>query len=145
MIVAQERNDTLDQFIRRWLHVSLLSSAQLPSQFPRPSLEAANVSEWPRPERITRPQNIANDEFFDIQQIPWKSKMGVRREEARKLRDTWYRPYTNLDISELDVCVFLLVFLGVIFVLLTRINLNSMHTVCRIRQIIFVRTLCIRN
>lgn len=71
--------------------------------------------------------------------------MGVRREEARKLRDTWYRPYTNLDISELDVCVFLLVFLGVIFVLLTRINLNSMHTVCRIRQIIFVRTLCIRN
>lgn len=45
-----------------------------------------------------------SDELYDIQQIPWQSKLGVRREDARLLRDAWYHPYSNLDFSKYNVC-----------------------------------------
>ncbi|EEA23400.1 hypothetical protein TMatcc_002264 [Talaromyces marneffei ATCC 18224] len=97
---TQERNFTVEEFIQRWLHASLSKSPHVPPRFPGPSLEAANVSEWLRPAKIIRPQTIDSDEFYDIQQIPWHSKLGVRREDARLLRDAWYHPYTNLDFSK---------------------------------------------
>lgn len=100
---AQERNFTVEQFIKRWLQASLTNSAHVPSQYPCPSLEAANVIQWPRPEKIVRPTNLDIDEFYDIQQIPWKEKLGVRREDARVLRDAWYCPYYNLHFSNDDV------------------------------------------
>jgi len=59
-----------------------------------------------RPEKIIRPQTIHCDESYNIQQIPWQSKLGVRREDARMLRDAWYYPYTNLDFSKYNVCIF---------------------------------------
>lgn len=103
---AQERNFTVEDFIQRWLHASLSNSPHIPPRFPGPSLEAANVSEWLRPEIIIRPQTIDCDESYDIQQIPWESKLSVRREDARMLRDAWYHPYTNLDFSKYNVCTF---------------------------------------
>ncbi|EED13369.1 WD repeat protein [Talaromyces stipitatus ATCC 10500] len=102
MQTTQERNFTVDEFIQRWLHASLSNSPHIPPHFPGPSLEAANVSEWIRPEKIARPSTLGCDDFYDIQQIPWRSKLGVRREDARILRDAWYHPYTNLDFSKYD-------------------------------------------
>jgi hypothetical protein len=90
--------------MKRWLQASLANSAHVPPQFPCPSLEAANVSLWSRPEKIIRPQSMDSTEFYDIQQIPWRAKLGVRRSDARVLRDAWYSPYSNLHFRNDNVC-----------------------------------------
>lgn len=67
-------------------------------QVPRPSLEATNVANWIRPEKIVRPANYPHD-FYDIQQIPWREKLQVDRADARALRDSWYTSYHNLEYT----------------------------------------------
>ncbi|KAL2000714.1 hypothetical protein VTN02DRAFT_2709 [Thermoascus thermophilus] len=98
---THERNLTIDQFIRQWLAQSTISPFQqfLPPHVPRLSPQAAtNVSDWTRPERIVRPSHYPYD-VYDIQQIPWREKLRVRRSDARALRDAWYTSYHNLDYS----------------------------------------------
>lgn len=100
---TQERNFTVCQFIRHWLQASLTNSAHVPPQFPCPSLEADNVWQWMPPRSIHRPKDIEPDEFYDIQQIPWSTKLGVHRQDARVLRDAWYSPYSNLECTNYEV------------------------------------------
>lgn len=56
------------------------------------------MSSW-MPERLVlRPDKtrLHDEEFFDLQQIPWKSILGVSRKEARATRDQWYTSYHNV-------------------------------------------------
>ncbi|KAH8692127.1 hypothetical protein BGW36DRAFT_400216 [Talaromyces proteolyticus] len=94
-----ERNLTIEQFIRLWrIRSTMTDNDQERFNFPQPDIEAANVAFWDRPERIISPQDHDAD-FYDIQQIPWREKLNVRREDARILRDAWYTPYRNLNYS----------------------------------------------
>ena len=96
--VAYESNLTIEQFIKQWLirshippHALCMNESFVPI-----STEAANVRDWKRPEKITRPDSYKG-EVYDIQQIPWEEKLRVDREDARYLRDRLYTAYRNLD------------------------------------------------
>ncbi|KKZ65367.1 hypothetical protein EMCG_08796 [[Emmonsia] crescens] len=95
---AFEKNLTIDMFIKQWLIRSKIPPEQLPLK-DRPHVPisdaAADVSYWPRPQKITRPENH-QFKAYDIQKIPWWKKMNVRRSDARMLRDSWYKGYRNL-------------------------------------------------
>ncbi|KAL1965775.1 hypothetical protein VTN77DRAFT_5096 [Rasamsonia byssochlamydoides] len=95
---THERNLTIEQFIRQWLARTSISSLKgsLRLQVPRPSIEATNVANWIRPQKIVRPPDFQHD-FYDIQQIPWREKLRVDRADARALRDAWYTSYHNLE------------------------------------------------
>jgi hypothetical protein len=102
LYAAYERNLTIEQFIRLW-RIQSTTTGSNALHLPQPSIEAARVSLWDRPERTIRPQRL-DAEFYDIQQIPWREKLCVRREDARALRDAWYTPYWNLDYPKDGVC-----------------------------------------
>ncbi|EEQ84651.1 WD repeat protein, variant 2 [Blastomyces dermatitidis ER-3] len=93
-----EKNLSIDMFIKQWLIRSKIPPQQLALK-DRPHVPisdaAANASYWPRPQRITRPENH-QFKAYDIQKIPWQKKMNVRRSDARILRDSWYKGYRNL-------------------------------------------------
>ncbi|KAL2374274.1 hypothetical protein RJZ57_001252 [Blastomyces gilchristii] len=95
---AFEKNLSIDMFIKQWLIRSKIPPQQLALK-DRPHVPisdaAANASYWPRPQRITRPENH-QFKAYDIQKIPWQKKMNVRRSDARILRDSWYKGYRNL-------------------------------------------------
>ncbi|ODH52144.1 hypothetical protein GX48_01698 [Paracoccidioides brasiliensis] len=95
---AFERNLTVDMFIKQWLVRSKIPPEQLPAK-ERPHIPisdaAADVSYWPRPQKISRPDDH-QFQSYDIQKIPWWKKMNVRRSDARMLRDSWYKGYHNL-------------------------------------------------
>ncbi|KAK2737638.1 hypothetical protein FQN55_000994 [Onygenales sp. PD_40] len=98
-IPAFERNLPVDMFIKQWLIRSRIPPAQL-GILARPSVPlveeaASEVSYWPRPQKISRPDDH-QFKSYDIQNIPWWSKLKVHRSDARALRDRWYRPYRNL-------------------------------------------------
>ncbi|KLJ05623.1 hypothetical protein EMPG_09332 [Blastomyces silverae] len=95
---AFEKNLSIDMFIKQWLIRSKIPPQQLALK-DRPHVPisdaAANASYWPRPQRITRPENH-QFKNYDIQKIPWQKTMNVRRSDARILRDCWYKGYRNL-------------------------------------------------
>jgi len=99
---AFERNLNLVQFMKQWFIRYRLGSSKalepLPPpyntvEFPPVLEEAANAGTWTQPEEIERLQ--VDMETFDVQGINWQS-VGVRRSDARKLRDSLYFPYTNI-------------------------------------------------
>ncbi|KAM5468120.1 hypothetical protein MferCBS49748_003648 [Microsporum ferrugineum] len=94
---AFERNLTVEQFIRQWYIRSRVSHERFGVKEPYPPIsgEAIHVLQWPRPTKISRPEDHKN-RLFDIQNIPWTSKLNVDRAEARALRDRWYTSYHNL-------------------------------------------------
>lgn len=94
---ALERNLTFSQFVRQWFVRSRVPHAQLGMEEPFVSVssEAANVLDWHRPPKVSRP-NGNRAAHFDIQGIPWHRKLKVQREDARVLRDQLYRSYHNL-------------------------------------------------
>ncbi|PGH03022.1 hypothetical protein GX51_04340 [Blastomyces parvus] len=95
---AFEKNLSIDMFIKQWLIRCKIPPQQLALK-ERPHVPisdaAANASYWPRPQKITRPENH-QFKSYDIQKIPWQKKMNVRRSDARMLRDNWYKGYRNL-------------------------------------------------
>ncbi|PGH12234.1 hypothetical protein AJ79_04414 [Helicocarpus griseus UAMH5409] len=96
---AFEKNLTVDMFIKQWFIRSRVPPEAVPSmQRPHvPISEAAvEVSFWPRPNKISRPDDH-QFKTYDIQKIPWWNKLRVRRSDARLIRDTWYKGYRNLE------------------------------------------------
>ncbi|EGC44762.1 WD40 repeat-containing protein [Histoplasma capsulatum var. duboisii H88] len=95
---AFEKNLTVEMFIKQWLIRSRVPLEQLALK-DRPHVTisdaAADVSYWPRPHKITRPEKH-QFKVYDIQNIPWSKRMSVRRSDARILRDSWYKGYRNL-------------------------------------------------
>ncbi|KAG5290749.1 WD domain-containing protein [Histoplasma capsulatum G186AR] len=93
-----EKNLTVEMFIKQWLVRSRVPLEQLALK-DRPHVTisdaAADVSYWPRPHKITRPEKH-QFKVYDIQNIPWSKRMSVRRSDARILRDSWYKGYRNL-------------------------------------------------
>ncbi|KAG5301061.1 WD domain-containing protein [Histoplasma ohiense] len=93
-----EKNLTVEMFIKQWLIRSRVPLEQLALK-DRPHVTisdaAADVSYWPRPHKITRPEKH-QFKVYDIQNIPWSKRMSVRRSDARILRDSWYKGYRNL-------------------------------------------------
>lgn len=95
---ANERNLTVSEFVRQWLARSILEDEDLDlgEDFFTPiSSEAAHIHDWLRPKKISRPKNRSITDF-DIQGIPWSSKLKVRRLEARQIRDATYKSYHNI-------------------------------------------------
>ncbi|KMQ47330.1 WD repeat protein [Trichophyton rubrum] len=94
---AFERNLTVEQFIRQWYLRARMSHDRLGIKHPYPPIasEAMNVQNWQRPTKISRPDDHKGRNF-DIQNIPWTSKLNVDRAAARSLRDQWYTSYHNL-------------------------------------------------
>ncbi|KAG8207657.1 Gibberellin MYB transcription factor [Trichophyton interdigitale] len=92
-----ERNLTVEQFIRQWYLRARMSQDRLGIKHPYPPIasEAMNVQNWQRPTKISRPDDHKG-RYFDIQNIPWSSKLNVDRAAARNLRDQWYTSYHNL-------------------------------------------------
>ncbi|EZF75555.1 hypothetical protein H105_02965 [Trichophyton soudanense CBS 452.61] len=92
-----ERNLTVEQFIRQWYLRARMSHDRLGIKHPYPPIasEAMNVQNWQRPTKISRPDDHKGRNF-DIQNIPWTSKLNVDRAAARSLRDQWYTSYHNL-------------------------------------------------
>lgn len=103
---AYESNLAVDQFMKQWLLRSQIphTSLNMPQPFIPISSEAANVLDWARPEKISRPESC-RDDVYDIQQIPWGEKLRVSRSDARSLRDQLYTAYRNLDHEPHWVCV----------------------------------------
>lgn len=58
----------------------------------------SKMMDWKPPADIHRPRRYKHD-FYDLQQIPWKDALKVKRSDARSLRDAWYTSYHNLDYS----------------------------------------------
>ncbi|EFR05319.1 hypothetical protein MGYG_08330 [Nannizzia gypsea CBS 118893] len=94
---AFERNLTVEQFIRQWYLRARMSRDRLGMKHKYPAIapEAMNVQNWQRPTKISRPDDHKG-RYFDIQNIPWMSKLDVDRAAARALRDQWYTSYHNL-------------------------------------------------
>ncbi|TPX22187.1 hypothetical protein DIZ76_014052 [Coccidioides immitis] len=96
---AFERNLTVDQFIRQWFVRSCIPRYHLRA-FKEPfvpiSPEAANVLDWERPAKISRPDS---SRLYDIQGIPWSTTLKVKRSDARALRDRLYTSYHNLKYT----------------------------------------------
>ncbi|EFW17889.1 conserved hypothetical protein [Coccidioides posadasii str. Silveira] len=94
-----ERNLTVDQFIRQWFVRSCVPRYHLRA-FKEPfvpiSPEAANVLDWERPAKISRPDS---SRLYDIQGIPWSTTLKVKRSDARALRDRLYTSYHNLKYT----------------------------------------------
>ncbi|EFE41601.1 hypothetical protein TRV_03670 [Trichophyton verrucosum HKI 0517] len=92
-----ERNLTVEQFIRQWYLRARMSQDRLGIKHPYPPIasEAMNVQNWQRPTKISHPDDHKG-RYFDIQNIPWSSKLNVDRAAARSLRDQWYTSYHNL-------------------------------------------------
>lgn len=103
---AYESNLTVEQFIKQWLLRSQIphTALSMPQPFIPISSEAANVLDWTRPDKISRPERCRED-VYDIQQIPWEQKLRVSRSDARSLRDQLYTAYRNLDHDPHWVCV----------------------------------------
>ncbi|EEP77856.1 conserved hypothetical protein [Uncinocarpus reesii 1704] len=97
---AFERNLTVDQFIRQWL-VRYRNSRYTPRMIKDPFIpisgEAANVLDWARPAKISRP--ASSSKLYDIQGIPWSTTLKVKRSDARALRDRLYTSYHNLKYT----------------------------------------------
>ncbi|KAI1964801.1 hypothetical protein LOZ58_001491 [Ophidiomyces ophidiicola] len=94
---AFERNLSIDQFIRQWFlrsrtHVPRICGAKRPITIPISS-EAAHVLDWERPSKISRPEP---SKIYDIQGIPWSTRLKVKRSDARRQRDQMYSCYHNL-------------------------------------------------
>lgn len=106
---AFERNLTVEQFIRQWYLRARMSQDRLGIKHPYPPIasEAMNVQNWQRPTKISRPDDHKG-RYFDIQNIPWSSKLNVDRAAARSLRDQWYTSYHNLRFQPHGVCLLLL-------------------------------------
>ncbi|KAF9894614.1 hypothetical protein FE257_006502 [Aspergillus nanangensis] len=96
---THERNLNIDQFISQWLQsLTRATPCGLPPIIRSSSgCSMASIHGWTPPAKIARPGNYPR-EFYDIQQIPWET-LGVRRSEARELRDLWYTSYHNLEYS----------------------------------------------
>ncbi|KAL5336852.1 hypothetical protein BJX70DRAFT_400195 [Aspergillus crustosus] len=98
---THERNLNIDQFISQWLYESSTASIPMISPTP-PALTQSlppSVMRWVPPAKITRPSGFRGG-CYDIQQIPWWEKLRVKRADARRLRDQWYKPYNNLQHSQ---------------------------------------------
>lgn len=101
--LAFERNLTIDQFIRQWFmraRVPRIRMPELAGLFVNLPSEAAHVLDWERPAKISRPDSST---VYDIQAIPWEAKLGVKRSNARLLRDRMYTAYQNLNPPDNDV------------------------------------------
>lgn len=109
---AFEKNLTVEMFIKQWLVRSRVPLEQLALK-DRPHVTisdaAADVSYWPRPHKITRPEKH-QFKVYDIQNIPWSKRMSVRRSDARILRDSWYKGYRNLIFNPHGVRSFIIFF-----------------------------------
>ncbi|WEW59309.1 hypothetical protein PRK78_004778 [Emydomyces testavorans] len=93
---AFERNLTVDQFIRQWYlrcRIPQCDLGMMKDPFIQISSEAAHVLDWERPAKISRPDT---SRIYDIQGIPWSTKLNVKRSDARALRDRLYTSYHNL-------------------------------------------------
>ncbi|PYI29179.1 WD repeat protein [Aspergillus indologenus CBS 114.80] len=98
--MVKERNLTIDQFIGQWLCQSYTAAITGFTMGPAPLSRSAVASllSWMPPAKIVRPAGYRWD-FFDIQQIPWKEALQVKRSYARSLRDQSYTSYHNLEYS----------------------------------------------
>ncbi|KAL1960994.1 hypothetical protein VTO42DRAFT_4882 [Malbranchea cinnamomea] len=98
-----ERNLTVSQFIRQWFVRSRVPRGPLKmdtDEFFIPiATDAAHVTTWKRPLKIARPANRKVTDY-DIQGIPWLTKLKVTRQEARSRRDSLYRSYHNMAVKE---------------------------------------------
>ncbi|RAL07270.1 WD40 repeat domain-containing protein [Aspergillus homomorphus CBS 101889] len=98
--MVKERNLTIDQFIGQWLYQC--NSPSIPGYLiGGASLSSPGVDSllaWMPPAKIVRPAGYRWD-FYDIQQIPWRDAMQVRRAYARGMRDQSYTSYHNLEYS----------------------------------------------
>ncbi|KAJ5218086.1 uncharacterized protein N7498_000185 [Penicillium cinerascens] len=98
-----ERNLTIDEFIHRWMIQTNLiydgfhTETRPPSQI-RP---LSKMMSWKPALDIERPPNYKRN-FYDLQQIPWREILKVKRSTARHLRDTWYTSYHNLDYLRIE-------------------------------------------
>ncbi|PYH41236.1 WD40 repeat domain-containing protein [Aspergillus saccharolyticus JOP 1030-1] len=97
---VKERNLTIDQFLGQWCRHSYAPSMPYPSRGLTPISRVAldSLLVWTPPAKIVRPAGYRWD-FFDIQQIPWKEVLQVKRSYARELRDHSYTSYHNLEYS----------------------------------------------
>lgn len=97
IITVFENNQTVDEFVEAWIPV-LEGRNISPARQQQLQRNIDRMIAWrvePRTERPDRSQ-LHNEEFFDLQQIPWDSVMGASRAEARIVRDQWYTSYHNI-------------------------------------------------
>ncbi|KAJ5622513.1 hypothetical protein N7528_005745 [Penicillium herquei] len=94
-----ERNYTIDEFIHRWMVPPVVDDANSPrGRMPAQLRPITKMLDWKPLDHIYRPAR-SRREFFDLQQIPWKEILKVKRVDARILRDAWYTSYHNVNNS----------------------------------------------
>ena len=100
--LAYERNLTVDEFIQRWMIQTNLiyDGFHTESRPPAQIRPLSKMMGWKPALDIERPANLKRN-FYDLQQIPWKEILKVKRSTARHLRDTWYTSYHNLDYTRM--------------------------------------------
>ncbi|KAJ5114428.1 hypothetical protein NUU61_000187 [Penicillium alfredii] len=98
-----ERNLTIDEFIERWMMQLNATSYNFETETRiHPQLRPlAKMIGWQPPQEVIRPHAYQR-EFYDLQRIPWRDTLRVRRSDARALRDAWYTSYHNLDYSHIS-------------------------------------------
>ena len=65
--------------------------------------ELASIQQWHPPEHTYVPKHHHFLDFFDLQGIPWKAKLGIDRSHARSARDRLYHHYQNLKFEPSNV------------------------------------------
>ncbi|KAJ5140872.1 hypothetical protein N7448_004280 [Penicillium atrosanguineum] len=97
-----ERNLTVDEFIQRWMIQTNLiyDGFHAESRPPAQIRPLSKMMGWKPALDIERPSNLKRN-FYDLQQIPWREILKVKRSTARHLRDTWYTSYHNLDYTRM--------------------------------------------
>jgi len=100
---AYERNLTIDEFIQRWMIQTNLFCDGFHAEGRSPSQirSLSKMMNWKSALNTQRPPTYKRN-FYDLQQIPWREILKVKRSTARHLRDTWYTSYHNLDYSRIE-------------------------------------------
>lgn len=100
--IAYERNLTIDEFIQRWMIQTnfIYDGSHAESRLPAQIRPLSKMMSWKPALGIERPPNHKRN-FYDLQQIPWREILKVKRSTARHLRDTWYTSYHNLDYTRM--------------------------------------------
>lgn len=67
--------------------------------------EVTSIQERTRAEHTHVPRNHHYLDFFELQDIPWKTELGIDRSHARNARDRLYHSYQNLKFEPHGVSV----------------------------------------